>query len=152
MGVKAELVTEFAKDLVWENNMCALANQIYVFGNQYYRMKRVSGVEVLVVDSPLLLTSVYDSEQYGRMHELLRDLAYEAYCTFDNMDYFIKREDEVFEEWGRVHTSDSSLILDSCIRGVLSLHNVKICDISRDSAELIVREVIDKLYGGKKAC
>ena len=31
LGVNCELVTEFAKDKVWENNNKALANQLYVF-------------------------------------------------------------------------------------------------------------------------
>ena len=31
-GVKAELVTEFAKDMVWEENNEALHNQMYMFG------------------------------------------------------------------------------------------------------------------------
>ena len=37
-GVNAELVTEFAKDLVWEENTVALGNQLYVFSNQLHRM------------------------------------------------------------------------------------------------------------------
>ena len=31
MGVNCELVTEFAKDKVWEKNNEALSNQIYIF-------------------------------------------------------------------------------------------------------------------------
>ena len=31
-GINAELVTEFAKDIVWENNSRGLKNQEYIFG------------------------------------------------------------------------------------------------------------------------
>ena len=31
LNINCELVTEFAKDKVWENNNTALANQLYVF-------------------------------------------------------------------------------------------------------------------------
>ena len=43
MGVNCELVTEFAKDKVWEKNNEALSNQIYIFAKQYYRMSRCTG-------------------------------------------------------------------------------------------------------------
>ena len=59
-GVNAELVTEFAKDKVWEDNKLALANQAYLFGEQYYRLTRLGGkVDVAVTDSPLLLSNFY---------------------------------------------------------------------------------------------
>lgn len=32
--INAELVTEFAKDMIWEHNRKALTNQIYMLGNQ----------------------------------------------------------------------------------------------------------------------
>ena len=48
-GVNAELVTEFAKDKTWENNQKALANQVYVFGKQLYRITRCQDdVDVIV--------------------------------------------------------------------------------------------------------
>ena len=34
-GVNAELVTEFAKDKVWEGNKEVFKNQAYIFGKQY---------------------------------------------------------------------------------------------------------------------
>lgn len=53
-GVNAELVTEFAKDKVWEENSVALANQMYMFGKQYFRMTRCEDkVDAIVTDSPL---------------------------------------------------------------------------------------------------
>ena len=32
-GINAELVTEFAKNIIWEHNRKALTNQIYMLGN-----------------------------------------------------------------------------------------------------------------------
>lgn len=31
-NINCELVSEFAKDMVWENNMTALENQLYISG------------------------------------------------------------------------------------------------------------------------
>ena len=38
LGVSCEIVTEFAKDLVWDNSLNSLNNQLYVFSEQFYRV------------------------------------------------------------------------------------------------------------------
>ena len=51
LGVNCELVSEFAKDKVWEQNNEALSNQIYIFAKQYYRITRCANkVDVIVTD------------------------------------------------------------------------------------------------------
>jgi len=62
-GVNAELVTEFAKDKVWEENSEVFKpnNQIYLLGKQFYRMSRCKDkVNVIVTDSPLPLSILYN--------------------------------------------------------------------------------------------
>jgi len=41
-GVNCEMVREFAKELVWRNDLETLANQIYVFGEQQRRQNELS--------------------------------------------------------------------------------------------------------------
>lgn len=63
-GVNAELVTEFAKDKVWEESKAVFENQLYIFAKQYFRISRLRGkVDVVVTDSPLLLSSFYGDEE-----------------------------------------------------------------------------------------
>lgn len=38
-GINAELVTEFAKDKVWEESKAVFENQAYIFGKQQPRIK-----------------------------------------------------------------------------------------------------------------
>ena len=63
-GINAELVTEFAKDKAWEESKAVFENQVYLFGKQYFRMSRVDvKVDVVVTDSPLLLSSYYNKDE-----------------------------------------------------------------------------------------
>ena len=39
-GINAELITEFAKDKVWENNEEVFKNQAYLFGKQSFKLSR----------------------------------------------------------------------------------------------------------------
>ena len=60
-GINCELVGEFAKDKVWEENWVALKNQAYIFGKQYYKIARCADqVDVVVTDSPVLLSLIYN--------------------------------------------------------------------------------------------
>lgn len=63
-GINAELVTEFAKDKVWENNDEVFKNQAYIFGKQSYKMSRCRDkVDVIITDSPLPLSIFYNHDK-----------------------------------------------------------------------------------------
>ena len=49
-GVNAELVTEFAKDKVWEENKAVFKNQAYIFGKQYFKISRCADKVDVVID------------------------------------------------------------------------------------------------------
>lgn len=89
-GVNAELVTEFAKDKTWEHNMTALSNQAYVFGKQYYRISRCADqVDVIVTDSPLLLSLVYNNssvlgQDFNKVVKAVAD-------SFNSRNYYLTR-------------------------------------------------------------
>ena len=63
-GINVELVTEYVKDMVWEENKTCLNNQPYIFGQQSYRLSRCADkVDVIVTDSPLLLSILYNPDK-----------------------------------------------------------------------------------------
>lgn len=87
-NVKCELITEYAKDLVWEESYKTLQNQVYIFANQLHKLWRLKDqVDVAIMDSPLLLTIPYDSSK----SENFSRLVYEKYCEYNNLDYMVKR-------------------------------------------------------------
>lgn len=87
-GIDCEEAPEYAKDLVWSKSQFTLGNQIKVFGEQHDRIFRLQGqVEVVITDSPLLLTPIYDQ----RESDTLRRLAMEEFNSMWNYTVFLKR-------------------------------------------------------------
>ena len=85
-GVNAELVTEFAKDKVWENNEEVFKNQAYIFGEQSFKMSRCRDkVDVIVTDSPLLLSALYNSDEI--LGEEFNNVVYRVFNSYENMNF-----------------------------------------------------------------
>lgn len=96
-GLRCEYVTEFAKDLTYEENYKALSCQEYVFGNQLWRMKRLKGkTDVVITDSPLLLSIFYDDRQL----EPFENVVLTNFDDFENINIFLERPSE-YKEDGR---------------------------------------------------
>lgn len=90
LGVDAELVTEFAKDKVWEENPAPFRNQAYMFGQQYYRISRCLGkVDVIVTDSPLPLGILYNTDPALDHH--FDQTVINVWKSLNTMNYFLRR-------------------------------------------------------------
>lgn len=146
-GVNAELITEFAKDKVWEENreVFKADNQLYVFGKQFYRMSRCKDkVDVIVTDSPLLLSILYNhSEVLG---EDFNKVVLNVFNSFNNMNYLILR-DKPYNPKGR-HQSEAesdALVrpLTDLLEGNSVIYSTKYGNINDYDA--IVNEVINEL-------
>jgi tRNA uridine 5-carbamoylmethylation protein Kti12 len=86
-NINCEMASEYAKELVWEGSLYKLKNQISVFGEQYDRMFRLMNkVDVIITDSPLLLSAVYNKLKYPSFNNLVL----EAFNDFDNYNIFFK--------------------------------------------------------------
>ena len=87
-GIHCEEAAEYAKDLTWEDRRVALHNQIHIFGEQHHRIWRLLGqVDVVITDSPLLLTPIYNT----RTENSLSKLALEEYNAMWNYTVLLTR-------------------------------------------------------------
>jgi len=87
-GVNCELITEFAKDLTWEERNKTLHNQVYILGKQQHKIWRIPDtVDVVVTDSPLLLGALY----VGIDDSKLREFIFFCFNTFCNINYYLNR-------------------------------------------------------------
>ena len=117
-GVNAELITEFAKDKVWEENKEAIKNQAYMFGKQYFRMSRCRDkVDVLVTDSPLLLSILYNTDK--TLGEEFDSVVSNVFKSFNNLNYWLKRV-KPYNPKGRLQTEEESEALVPKLRQILA--------------------------------
>lgn len=136
MGVNCELVSEFAKDLVWEENYKALENQLYVSGQQSYRLSRLKDkVDVVIVDNPLILGGFYNHDE--SIDEDLNKLLLKIFNSYNNMNFFLRRVKK-YNPIGRMQTEEESNQI-AC----------KLLDLLNDS-QLEYEIVVGDLDGGNR--
>ena len=144
-GVDAELVTEFAKDKLWEGSKAVFENQAYIFGKQSFRLSRcASKVDVIVTDSPLPLSIQYN--QSVRSRETFNKYVWDIFNSYDNMNYYLTRVKE-YNPNGRFQTEEESNEIGSEIKDLLNSGNVnyKCKDGNVKSYIEIAKEVIEYL-------
>lgn len=152
-GVNAELITEFAKDKVWEENPTPFQNQAYIFGNQSYRLGRCDGkVDVIVTDSPLPLSIIYKAEE--RLTDNFDKTVLDVFNSYHNMSYLLRRV-KPYNPVGRHQTEDGSNALGEPIVQLLKSKNIPYKEIDGSECgylkivndvmcELRLREVQDE--------
>lgn len=67
LGYNVEMVYEFPKELVYDENWEALKDQDLIFNEQKYRVERLLGtVDYIISDSPIMLGLLYTPKDYNR--------------------------------------------------------------------------------------
>jgi hypothetical protein len=128
-NIEAELITEFAKDLVWEERSYTFKNQHYLFGKQHHRLWRVDGkVDVMITDSPIFLSLVYRKELYS---DAFKKVVLEEFNMYNNINFFLKRT-KAYNEIGRNQTKKEAKQIDREIIKDLDEHNIDYFVINSD--------------------
>lgn len=139
-GITCELALEFVKDLVWEERHKAINNQIYIFAKQHHRITRLLGeVDVIITDSPLLLSLVYASNETA-----LAELARVEHNKLLTFNCFIKRNKD-YNPKGRMHTFDEARKLDIRIASMLDKEHIPygVYFGNNDGRDRIVNQILN---------
>lgn len=142
-GINAELVTEFAKDKVWEESKEVFNNQAYIFGKQYFRISRCADkVDVIITDSPLLLSTIYnDNPILGEeFNNVVRNVA----NSYDSINYYITRVKE-YNPKGRFQSEEESDAIADRVKDMLDYEGVEYIEKpgSKASYDEIYEEVLE---------
>lgn len=150
-GINAELVTEFAKDMVWENNTEVFKNQAYIFGTQSFRISRCQDkVDVIVTDCPLFLTAFYNKSPI--LGKQFNDVVFNVFNSYNNVNYFIDRVKD-YNPIGRLQTEKEAQALREPMLQMLKDYNVdfKTIDGTFKGYDLIVDEISETAKENMKA-
>jgi adenylate kinase family enzyme len=146
--IETELVTEYAKDAVYEQRNQTLKNQFYISAKQHHRLWRVieywktRGVEkgFIVTDSPLVLGLMY--LQNSKTEKQFKDFLLAEYNSFRNINIFINRVKE-YNPNGRMQTENEAKEIDRKIKSFLD--NNKIDYVIFDGNETAPNEIFNYL-------
>lgn len=122
-NINAELVTEFAKDKVWEETHAPFENQLYMLAKQYFRITRCENkVDVIVTDSPILLSLIYNND-HERLGPEFDTLVKHLFNYYNNYNIMLKRV-KPYNPVGRFQTENESDKLSGRIENMLLELNV----------------------------
>ena len=149
MGFNVEMVSEFAKDLVYEMRQETMKDELYIFAKQHHRMFRVNGkVDVIITDRPLLLTNIYASlylpdDEYN--HDLQK-LVRTTFNTFYNVNIVLNREGIEYKDGeGRSQSLEESKHIDELTIKELIANKQSYHIVLTHKYEDILEFILDKI-------
>lgn len=142
-GYNVEMVSEFAKDLVYEKRNETMKDELYIFAKQNHRLFRVKDkVDIIVTDRPLPLTCVYD-KVYGKNDKNLHTLVRRTFKEYDNINILLGFNEDNYKKEGRLQTKEEALNLHHKIAEELELYGDT---LSVYTMENIIEEVEKRLW------
>lgn len=138
-GILTEYVCEYAKELVYEERFDILndsmQNQKIILKEQSHRLDRLIGkVEVVVTDSPLLLSIIYANDKDQQFINIILD----KFNQYNNINLVVKRNlNEKYQSIGRKQSFKESKIKDLEIYKLLDDNNINYIEYERDSDDII---------------
>lgn len=156
-GFVTEYVQEYAKELVYDNNLIMLdghyEHQFTILNEQMKRINRLYGkVDFIVTDSPILLNNTYLNEDKNtEVYSAYSDSVNKLYGLYNNFNYFVERDTSVFEKEGRIHNLEQSIAIDNELKNMLHNNQIDfdvythatIDNIVRDSTIIYAKQLIN---------
>lgn len=131
-GMSVELVTEYAKQMVWDERKRMFSDQLYLTAKQNHKQNMLRGkVDWVITDSPLLLGAIYASHDYVTQHPSYMTFLHEIFTTYDNVNFFLRRV-KPFNPVGRNENQQESDSIAAKIRGCLVFEGIPFTELAAD--------------------
>jgi hypothetical protein len=118
-GTNVELVTEYAKDMVWEERTNILKDQLYMLAKQNRRLSRLEGrVDYVITDSPLLLCAYYAVKGY---YPSFAAIVREVFDSYANINLILDpAASHSYSPIGRTQTTEEAIQVDIELKNMIT--------------------------------
>ena len=142
-GMNVEMITEFAKDLVWTERNKELGDEVYIFGKMYHKLWRLRDkVDYVITDSPLPFCHYYDRENIP----YFKEFAMSAFNSFDNINFSLVRSFP-YQQEGRYQTEAEADKVHEEIMEMVEDYGIKIdYFVTGSEPEVVILDFL-KLHG-----
>ena len=147
--VECELSSEYIKRKIREDARKVVQNQIYIFAKQQFQLFGMKdNVQVIITDSPIFLSAVYDDTQCKN----LRQLIMKEFNRYKNLTYLLERNDKIkYEQEGRYQDLEGAKQVDEKVKKFMKKNDIKyktLKGIDSDSLKIIIKDAL-KAIGRK---
>ena len=158
-GINCEMAREYAKDIAWQVTPIKgekidprIAEQFFkdqqkIFGRQSERLSDLEHkVDVIVTDSPLLLSIIYDPNNDIDFQRSV----FNSFNRYENHNYLLTRVFP-YEQEGRYQDEEGAKKVDQQIKNLLDSRGVKYTELPAYdyNAQRIAQEIYTHLTGKK---
>jgi hypothetical protein len=149
MHKSVEIVPEFAKWLIYRDQLDRLRDQYYVSTKQYEMIKALDGkVEYCIADSGIFTGLFYNKEYPDNVSDIKKTEAMimKRMAEFDNIYIYLERNEEYpFEKEGRVHNEEQSREIDVKLKNLMDTMGIEYICVKSDRCNIskIVDYVIE---------
>ena len=147
-NINVELVTEFAKDCVYEKQFELLKNdQLLLLAQQNRRLQRIEqsneNVQFVITDSPLLLGKIFaNKNNYSRNFTSFQDFVVDLFESYDNINLVLDRSLISYQSEGRVESYSESLEIDKLILKELNFWKMNYTIITDRNFKEVIKNII----------
>ena len=153
-GYNVELISEYAKDMTWEDRKNILKDQLYILAKQNRRLERLKGkVDYAIVDSPLILGLNYIRDDYPKS---FNTFVMDIWNTYDNINFYLHNDGNLtYQEAGRYQDRAGAKLLDNKIYNFVKSNNIDITPIQikandENIATNHVNDIFEKVFVNDK--
>jgi nicotinamide riboside kinase len=144
--ISCEISHEYIKKKIREKALKAIESQIYIFAKQQFQLFTLRDeVEVIVTDSPIILSAVYDKTKC----DFLKGLVLKEFDKYNNLNYLLLRDEDVpYEEEGRYQDAKEAKKVDTEVKDFLINEKIEftpLYGIGPKTIETILSDVKEKL-------
>lgn len=142
-NMNVELVTEVAKDFVWEDRSTTLSIQPYITIKQFRNLVRLKGkVDYVITDAPILLGCVYADRYAPNLPASYKQFIVDLHKQeLDPSVNIVLQRTFQYDSTGRYQTEDEAKELDIDIMRVLNDNSVRWRSVYQNDINLILEKI-----------